>query len=81
MIPPKTDQRWKLLVIGDTNPEFSALPTKMLMMRLRLLAKDRTPQKVDEAITIAYDFFSKNASIVTADIELLFGNQKDSSAL
>ena len=44
------------------------------MMRIRLLAKDRTPQKIEEAIDIAHDFFSKNSVVVEADIRLLFGN-------
>lgn len=78
VIPPKSDYRWKAIIIGNLTPDFSALPTKMLMMRLRLLAKDRTPEKIDEAIEIAHDFFSKNESIVKSDIELLFGSEKGS---
>ena len=76
MIPPKTDPRWKTIVAGNINTEFSALPTKMMMMRIRLLAHDRTPQKIEEAIDIAHDFFSQNASVVKPDIDLLFGNEK-----
>lgn len=76
MVPPKTDPRWKQIVVDKETPNFSALPTKMLMMRIRLLAKDNTPQKIDEAIDIAYDFFSKNALVVQHDIELLFGKKE-----
>ena len=74
MIPPKNDPRWKNLVLDDQISNFQALPTKMLMMRVRILARDKTPQKVEEAIDIAYDFFSKNSNIVLNDIALLFGN-------
>ena len=76
MIPPKNDPRWKNLVLDDQISNFQALPTKMLMMRLRILARDKTPQKVEEAIDIAYDFFSKNSNIVLSDIDLLFGSME-----
>lgn len=73
IVPPKTDPRWRNIVLEDAVSNFHALPTKMLMMRVRLLARDKTPQKVEEAIDIAYDFFSKNSGIVLTDIKLLFG--------
>jgi len=73
MIPPKSDPRWKQIIIGDDSLNFQALPTKMLMMRVRVLARDKTPQKIDEAIAIAHDFFSQNSNIVYNDIVLLFG--------
>ena len=76
MIPPKNDPRWKTLVLDDQISNFQALPTKMLMMRVRILARDKTPQKVEEAIEIAYDFFSKNSNIVVNDIALLFGDSE-----
>jgi hypothetical protein len=76
MIPPKNDPRWKNLVLDDQISNFQALPTKMLMMRVRILARDKTPQKVEEAIEIAYDFFSKNSNIVVNDIALLFGDSE-----
>lgn len=73
MIPPKTDTRWKKIVLGDEVIKLQALPAKMLMMRVRLLARDKTPQKVEEAIGIAHDFFCQNSSILLDDIALLFG--------
>lgn len=72
MIPPKSDPRWKEIVLDDTVYNFHALPTMLLMMRIKLLVKDRTPQKIDEAIDIVYDFFSKNSKVVFNDIKLLF---------
>ena len=77
MVPPISDPRWKQIVLGDEIMNFQALPTKMLMMRVRLLARDKTPQKVDEAIAIAHDFFSKNFNIVSSDIRLLFGEARE----
>jgi len=79
MIPPKTDPRWKKIVLEDEISNFQALPTKMLMMRVRILARDKTPQKVEEAIEIAFDFFSKNSNIVLSDIALLFGTTEKGS--
>ncbi len=73
MVPPKSDQRWKQIVTNDHKYAFNFLPTQMLMMRVRLLCKDKTPQKIEQAVEIAYDFFSKNASIIYNDIEVLFG--------
>lgn len=79
MIPEKSDPRWKEIILGNDSLNFQALPTKMLMMRVRILARDKTPQKVEEAIEIAHDFFSKNASIVLRDISLLFGKSSEDS--
>ena len=42
------------------------------MMRIRLLVQDGTPQKIDEAIDIAFDFFTKAKNLVSDDIKLLF---------
>lgn len=72
MIPPKSDPRWKKIILEDEVYNFHALPTKMLMMRVKLLARDRTPQKIEEAIDVAHDFFSKNSKVVVKDISLLF---------
>lgn len=77
MIPSKSDPRWKQIVIGDDALNFQALPTKMLMMRVRVLARDKTPQKIEEAIEIAYDFFSQNSNILYNDIVLLFGKTSE----
>lgn len=73
IIPPKTNSYWKTLILGEDIPQLHALPTKLLLMRVRLLARDKTPQKIEEAIEIAYDFFLKNQSIVQEDIKILFG--------
>lgn len=73
-IPPRADPRWREIVIDNKIREFCALPTKMLMMRIHLLVRDGRPQKIDEAIDILFDFFSKNSNVVLQDIELLFGS-------
>jgi hypothetical protein len=76
MVPPKDDPRWKQIVLDEKKYNFSALPTKMLMMRLRLLTKDNTPQKIEEAIDIIHDFFSKNVHVLQPDICMLFESKQ-----
>lgn len=74
MVPGKTDPRWKQIVTGNKEYNFSGLATKMLMMRVKMITKtDQSPAKVQEAIDIAHDFFMKNENIVKDDIKLLFG--------
>lgn len=77
MIPPKTDERWQKIIENVESYTFAALPTKMLMMRVKLLAKDNTPQKIEEAISVAHDFFIENYNYVKSDIELLFGHHDE----
>lgn len=76
MLPAKEDPKWQTLILSTSVPELKALPTKMLLMRVRLLAKDRTPQKIEEAINIAYDFFQANSVIIKDDIMTLFGIER-----
>lgn len=76
MLPAKEDPKWQTLILSASVPELKALPTKMLLMRVRLLAKDRTPQKIEEAINIAYDFFHANSLIIKDDIVTLFGSER-----
>lgn len=74
MVPGKNDPRWKSVVASTTEYPLSGLATKMLIMRVRTMTKmDSSPAKVDEAIAIAHDFFSKNLETAKADIEVLFG--------
>jgi hypothetical protein len=80
MIPPKSDPCWEQIVLGEDSFQVQALPAKMLMMRVRLLAKDRTPQKIALAIEIAHDFFSKNSDILSADIKNIFKSINESKS-
>lgn len=76
MIPPKSDQIWRQIVTDKAVREYTALPTKMLMMRVQMLVRDGRPQKIQEAIDTAYNFFSTNAHVVQQDVKLLFGETK-----
>jgi len=74
MLPPKSDPIWKEIILSSHDLKLKALPSQMLMMRVRLLAKDRTPQKIEEAISIAYSFFETNQLIVQEDIATIFNS-------
>ncbi|QDK45193.1 hypothetical protein DOM22_08500 [Bdellovibrio sp. ZAP7] len=74
MIPPKEHPRWREIVAHDGNLSLHALSTKMVMTRVRtVLGTSPTEEKVQEAITIAFDFFKKNEFAVADDIKTLFG--------
>ena len=77
MIPPKTDKIWRILILGEKIYDLKSLPTKMLLMRIRLLARDQTSEKMTEAISIAHDFFSKNHLVLQDDINTIFGNKEE----
>lgn len=76
MVPEKTDPRWKKIILDENLPLPNALPTKLLFMRVRLMAKDKTPQKIQEAVDILYDFFIQNTALVKADVDLYFGGKE-----
>lgn len=75
MIPPKTDPVWREIVDRTEDYEVSALPTKMLFMRIKLLRYSGTSQSMTDAVNAAFDFFSKNEEAVRDDIEIVFGRQ------
>lgn len=74
MIPGKNDPRWKEVVSGSKEYNISGLATKMLLMRVRTLVKtSSSPEKVNEAIDIAHDFFTKNEEMAKSDLEIILG--------
>lgn len=74
MVPEKDDARWKEVVTSGKEYAIHGLAAKMLLMRVRTMVKlDRSPEKIAEAIAIAYDFFGKNEEMLKGDLEILFG--------
>lgn len=74
MIPEKSDTRWKEVITSGKEYPVHGLAAKMLLMRVRTMVKlDRSPEKITEAIAIAFDFFSKNEEMLKGDLEILFG--------
>ena len=75
MIPDKSDPIWKRVVEDAEKHRLSALPTKMLFMRIRLIRMQPSAQNLESAIASVYDFFSKNENEVREDIDALFGEK------
>lgn len=71
-IPPKSDSRWKKLVTESNELELSGLATKMMLSRVRMIAK-MNPQRINEAIDSAHEFFVKNEQMAQNDIKVIFG--------
>lgn len=76
MIPPKSDPIWKEIVDNTEDLMISALPTKMLFMRVKMLRRSGTSKSLSEAIDAAYDFFSKNEDAVKEDVAVVFAKKR-----
>jgi hypothetical protein len=73
MVPEKSDPRWEKFLRNMASIPVGKLPTKMLITRLKMLEWDKSDNVKKHAISEAYDFFSKNKTVVEADIKLIFG--------
>lgn len=65
-VPPRHDVRWRLALRGNEVVVFNALPTKLLFIRLRLVATNEA--RLPEAIDQAYEYFVKNEKSAAADL-------------
>jgi hypothetical protein len=75
-IPPKTDPRWRNLVQGTQTYQIKGLATRMLVTRVRLMGSRKDETAIREAISAAFDFFSKNLESTRADIDAIFQTGK-----
>jgi hypothetical protein len=73
MIPAKTDPRWRDLVSGKKEVQFTGLATKIFFTRVKLMATKKEEAAVAQAITLAHEFFTKNEASAAADLRLVFG--------
>lgn len=75
MIPEKNDPIWHKVLLDPLDKPINNFATKMLMTRVRTLAHaDPTGVKMQEAIEIAFVFFTKNQAQVIDDIQSIFGS-------
>ena len=73
MIPLKTNERWKSLVIGELNHSFKCVPAGLMFSRLKREAqKDNSLANINKLIDEAYNFFIKYESILTDDVKQIF---------
>lgn len=78
MIPEKNDPRWREIVISEREFEQMSLASKMMIMRVRAMIKadesEPQPDKINEAIDIAHEYFVNNQESVEEDLNFLFDN-------
>jgi hypothetical protein len=72
-VPAKTDPRWRDLVSGKKNVQFTGLATRICFTRVRLIGGKPDDASVQQAITLAFDFFTKNETAAAEDLRLAFG--------
>ncbi|MGK5091988.1 hypothetical protein WDW89_08240 [Deltaproteobacteria bacterium TL4] len=73
MIPPKSNNKWKLLVSGKVAYTFNFFPASMLISRLiRKTQKDQSEATSIECIEEIHTFFVKYESTLTEDIKAIF---------
>lgn len=75
-IPPKTDPRWRSLVQGSQTYQLKGLATRMLVTRVRLMGSRKDESAIADAISTAFDFFSKNLESTRSDIDAIFAQGK-----
>lgn len=72
-LPPKTDRRWRDLVLGVNSTPPKLLALKFMLTRITLAAKkDSSPASVQKGVEELHEFFSKNPRMVGADVATLF---------
>jgi hypothetical protein len=72
VIPPKSDPRWRLLVLGNREYQLKGLASRMMLTRVRLMGSRHDERSLAEAIDTAYDFFARNLEAVRDDIQTIF---------
>ena len=60
LIPAMSDLRWKELLIGARDPQFSSLATKLTVARLRQTVRGQ-PDAMSAAVDELFRYFSTNA--------------------
>ncbi len=71
-VPPKSDLRWQQFIKNGENCTFSSLATKMMYKRCQMLLKlnPDKPEKFNEAVAIAHEYFTNNKAIAESDLKI-----------
>lgn len=73
MIPGKSDPRWRALVTGGQGFQFSFLPLKICMSRIKIeLSRGVTEAKIERSIDMVRELLTKYESLAAADIKKIF---------
>lgn len=74
LIPERSDNKWKQLVLGKKQHQFQAIPAAMLMSKLiRKCRQDSSPENIEKSVAEIHSFFIKYEAILGNDIKELFG--------
>lgn len=71
MLPFQEDEIWNRIIHDPERAKFTSMPTRMMMMRVVLITKVRTPKNMQSAKEIIYRFFSSNEKTLVEDVEIL----------
>lgn len=71
-VPTKSDPRWRDLVSGKKNVQFTGLATRIFFTRVRLMGSKPDDASVQQAIALAHEFFTKNETSAAEDLRLAF---------
>lgn len=71
LLPLKTDPIWINIINSSEEIAFPSLPTRMLMMRVKMVSRSQTPEALNEAVDIMYEFFAKNESNLKDDVAVI----------
>jgi len=72
-LPPKSDPRWRKLVVGEIEYRSSRLATNMLLLDATLaVRRDPSPRNVDRQLATVYTYFLTNRNETARDLERIF---------
>ena len=73
MVPAKTDTRWRDLVTGKVQHQFSFLGAKLLVTRISIrMMRDSSEEAIQLSIDELHAFFTKFPQMVEDDVRRLF---------
>lgn len=72
MVPERDDPRWRELVTGKRSVAFTALATRIIFTRLKLMGSRRDETSIAQAVALAHDYFTKNQISAAEDLRRAF---------
>lgn len=77
MIPHRGHAVWKKIIQNTDEIPFHFLPTRMMLMRVKMMNKSGSPEAFESSLDSMISFFSRNESIIPEDISMLEKTAKD----
>ena len=77
MLPPKTDGKWKQLLMGEIDHQFDAVAAGLIISRIsRSVKRDSSEENMNSCLDEIFTFFNKYEKVFKNDIEAIFGEEK-----